>query len=164
MLCLGGGANLLLGHRMHRRPLDPIVIRGRPVTKVNIVSFSISFGSPGPSGQWSLLVPVASGPWSQWPVVSGGHSGLWFSWFWRQARAFTFPLLNHPRSCTINNIRQYTSLNYHPPECSHFPQYTINNSDLSASCPELNYYNFNPSLRSFNAHCPLDLYILHNIR
>ena len=61
MLCLGGGANLLLGHPMHRRPLDPIVIRGRPVTKVNIVSFSISFGSPGHSGQWSLLVTVVSG-------------------------------------------------------------------------------------------------------
>ena len=155
MLCPGGGANLLLGHPMHRRPLDPIVIRGRPVTKWILYPFQFLL---------VLLITVASGPWSQWPVVSGGHSGLWFSWFWRQARAFTFPLLNHPRSCTINNIRQYTSLNYHPPECSHSPQYTIKNSDLSASCPELNYYNFNPGLRSFNAHCPLDLYILHNIR
>ena len=62
MLCLGGGANLLLGHPMHRRPLDPIVIRGRPVTKVNIVSFSISFGSPGHSGQWSLVTVVSGSP------------------------------------------------------------------------------------------------------
>ena len=74
MLCLGGGANLLLGHPMHRRPLDPIVIRGRPVTKVNIVSFSISFGSPGHSGQWSL-VTVVRGHSGQWSLVVTVVSG-----------------------------------------------------------------------------------------